>query len=125
MELQLAILNTSSTPIYKQLYDQMAFQVIRGELEGGYCLPPIRQLATALGISVISIKRAWEDLERDGFITTNVGRGCFVRELSSEDRAELRLSLAVDQLAESKKVYRALGMTRDEVLALVREHYGE
>ena len=124
MELQLAILNTSDTPLYKQLYDQVAFEVLRGELRGGYCLPPIRQLASALGISVISIKRAWEELERDGFITTNVGRGCFVRDLSLEERDALRLSLALSQLEKSAAVYRSLGMNAEDVVRLVREHYG-
>lgn len=123
MEIQLTILNTSNTPIYRQLYDQIAFQVIRGELRGGYCLPPIRTVAAQLGISVISIKRAWEELERDGYIHTMVGRGCFVADLSYNERMEKRSGLALAQLNESSVVYRELGMTADELVALIKANY--
>ena len=123
MEVQLSILNTSDTPIYRQLYDQIAFQVIRGELSGGYCLPPIRALAGQLGISVISIKRAWEELERDGFIHTMVGRGCFVAYLSYEVRIEKRISLALEEFSGCAATFRALGMSPEDVLRLVKENY--
>lgn len=123
MELQLSILNNSDTPIYRQLYDQIAFQVIRGELTGGYCLPPIRQVALQLGISVISIKRAWDELERDGIITTMVGRGCFIADLSIEELEEKRAALALEQLEKSAAVYRSLGMSAEDVIRLVKENY--
>ena len=125
MELKLSILDTSDTPIYRQLYDQVASQVIRGDLTGGYCLPPIRQIAADLGISVISIKRAWEELERDGFITTMVGRGCFIRTLSDYERDELRRTLALDRLRKSMPVYYSLGMSRDDLIRLIREYCTE
>ena len=122
-ELQLSILNSSDTPIYKQLYDQIAFQVIRGELRGGYCLPPIRQIASMLGISVISIKRAWDELERDGYIAAMVGRGCFIVELTQAEIGEKRRLLALEQLRRSSAVYRSLGMSREDVIELVRGNY--
>ncbi len=123
MEVQLSVLNTSDTPIYKQLYDQIAFQVIRGELSGGYCLPPIRTLAGQLGVSVISIKRAWEELERDGYINTMVGRGCFVAYLSYDERMQKREALALEKFSECAAVFRALGMSREDALALVLKNY--
>ncbi len=123
MDFQLSILNTSDTPIYKQLYDQIAFQVIRGELAGGYCLPPIRALAGQLGVSVISIKRAWEELERDGYINTMVGRGCFVADLSYDERMQMREALALDKFSECAAVFRALGMGAEDVSKLVKDNY--
>ena len=78
MDLNLPIMGASDTPIYKQVFDGIAAQILCGSLPGGTCLPPIRTIAAQLGISVITIKRAWEELERSGLITTNVGRGCFV-----------------------------------------------
>lgn len=125
MGLQLSILNTSETPIYRQLYDEISCQIIRGELTGGFCLPPIRQLAADLGISVISIKRAWDELERDGFIATMVGRGCFVANLTIEERDALRRKLALEQLEKSSRVYRELGMSAEEIVSLVRENYAD
>lgn len=125
MGLKLSIANTSDTPIYRQLYDEISYQIIRGELTGGFCLPPIRQLASELGISVISIKRAWDDLERDGLISTMVGRGCFVADLSIVERDALRKKLALEQLEKSSRIYRELGMSADELVLLVRESYRE
>ena len=123
MELSLSILNTSDKPIYRQLYEQLAFQVVTGKLEGGYPLPPIRALASSLGISVISIKRAWEELERDGFIVTMVGRGCFVSELSDDERLKRRRELALSELKASFASLRKLELTKDELIALITDNY--
>ena len=125
MELSLSILNTSDKPIYRQLYEQLAFQVVTGKLEGGYPLPPIRALASSLGISVISIKRAWEELERDGFIVTMVGRGCFVSELSDDERLKRRRELALSELKASFASLRKLELTKDELIALISDNYEE
>lgn len=123
MELSLSILNTSDKPIYRQLYEQLAFQIVTGKLTGGTPLPPIRALANSLGISVISIKRAWEELERDGFIVTMVGRGCFISDLGDEERSARRRELALGELGSSFASLRQLGLTGDELIALISEHY--
>ena len=125
MSLQLSILNTSDVPIYKQLYEQVAFQIIRGELSAGSPLPPIRQVALSLGISVISIKRAWEELERDGYIVTMVGRGCFAADLTPDDIADKRRQLASAELRRGCAVCRSLGMSREEAVRLVSQLYGD
>lgn len=123
MELSLSILNTSDKPIYRQLYEQLAVQIVTGKLSGGYCLPPIRALADSLGISVISIKRAWEELERDGLIVTMVGRGCFVADMAREELIERRRELALSALAPGIGALRSLGMTREELIELIKESY--
>ena len=123
MEISLSILNTSDKPIYRQLYEQLAFQIVTGKLTGGTPLPPIRALASSLGISVISIKRAWEELERDGFIVTMVGRGCFVSELNEDERCERRLELALSELKASFASLKRLEITEDELIALITDNY--
>lgn len=123
MEISLSILNTSDKPIYRQLYEQLAFQIVTGKLTGGTPLPPIRALASSLGISVISIKRAWEELERDGFIVTMVGRGCFVSELNDDERCERRLELALSELKASFASLKRLEITEDELIALITDNY--
>ncbi len=125
MELSLSILNTSDKPIYRQLYEQIAFQTVTGKLEGGYCLPPIRALANSLGISVISIKRAWEELERDGFIVSMVGRGCFIADLSLDERSRLRRELALAELKECFSALKRLELTLEELIELIDESYSE
>lgn len=70
--------NSSGRPIYEQITSQIKAAIIRGELTEGDALPSMRLLAKDLRISVITTKRAYEDLERDGFIETVAGKGCFI-----------------------------------------------
>lgn len=95
--------NASGKPIYEQITDQVKEQIMAGTLRAGDALPSMRLLARELRISVITTKRAYEELEREGFLTTVPGKGCFVAprdlELVREDarrRAEEHLSQAAD-----------------------------
>ena len=96
--------NSSGKPIYQQIADQVKEQVCSGALTAGEALPSMRLLAKELRISVITTKRAYEELEREGFLQNIPGKGCFVapqnRELLREAqlrRVEEFLSLAVDE----------------------------
>ena len=76
--LNIIIRNSSGQPIYDQIYEQLRAPIVSGALPEGEMLPSIRGLAKELRISVITTKRAYEELERDGFIYTVAGKGCFV-----------------------------------------------
>ena len=96
--------NSSGKPIYEQIADQVREQILSGALSAGDALPSMRVLAKELRISVITAKRAYEELERDGFLDNVPGKGCFVapqnRELLREAqlrRVEDVLALAVDE----------------------------
>ena len=78
--MQLYIDNRSGTPIYDQIYSQIKVQIIGGDLQAGDALPSIRGLARDLRISVITTKRAYDELEREGFLYTVPAKGCFVAE---------------------------------------------
>ena len=106
--MNLIISNTSDKPIYQQLFEQISAQIIKGELKEGFCLPPIRTVARELRISVIPVKKAWEDLERSGFIHSMVGKGCFVASLLPEERNRKR-----DELARREIKKRILPIIRD------------
>ena len=101
--MDIIIRNSGGVPIYDQITRQIKGLILRGELREGEALPSMRLLAKELRISVITTKRAYEELERDGFLTTIPGKGCFVAprnlELVREDtlrRVEEHLSRAVD-----------------------------
>ena len=101
--MDIIISNSGGIPIYDQITRQMKGLILKGELREGEALPSMRLLAKELRISVITTKRAYEELERDGFLTTIPGKGCFVAprnlELVREDtlrRVEEHLSRAVD-----------------------------
>ncbi len=110
-----------SLPLYRQIYDSVAGDILRGELRPGEALPPIRTVALELQISVISVKRAWEELERDGFITTAVGRGSFAAALTEEERREKRRLLLLERLSPVVSAARTLGAGKEEVLSALGE----
>ena len=102
--MNLIISNSSGKPIYEQITAQIKNSILNGELQEGEALPSMRALAQDLRISVITTKRAYEDLERDGFVVTVAGKGCFVApknlELMREEqrkKVEEALQCAVDQ----------------------------
>lgn len=102
--MNLIISNSSGRPIYEQITAQIKNSILNGELQEGEALPSMRALAKDLRISVITTKRAYEDLERDGFVVTVAGKGCFVApknlELMREEqrkKVERALQCAVDQ----------------------------
>ncbi len=101
--MDIIIRNTGESPIYDQIKNKIKGHILRGELREGEALPSLRLLAKDLRVSVITTKRAYEELEREGFITTVPGKGCFVAarnlELVREDalrRVEEHLAKAVE-----------------------------
>lgn len=121
--MNIAISSTSDKPIYQQLFEQISAQILKGELESGYCLPPIRQAAKELRVSVITIKKAWEELERGGLINTITGKGCFVAEFSSDEILQLRNEMVMRQMTIDAPYYMSFGLTINEVIELLKKVY--
>ncbi|BBI33374.1 GntR family transcriptional regulator [Cohnella abietis] len=121
--MNIAISNTSEKPIYQQLFEQISAQIFKGELENGYCLPPIRQAAKELRISIITVKKAWEELERSGLIYTITGKGCFVAELSREDMLQKRNEMILSKMVTDISYYKSFGLTIEEVVELLKKVY--
>ena len=92
--MELIIRNTAGQPIYDQISSQIKAQIIAGTLQPGEALPSIRALAKDLKISVITTKRAYDELEAEGFVTTVAGKGCFVAEKNLEDHLSAAAELA-------------------------------
>ena len=82
--MDIIISNTSGVPIYEQIEEQIKSQIMTGALTAGEALPSMRVLAKELKISIITTKRAYEDLERDGFIESVTGKGSFVKGVNSD-----------------------------------------
>ena len=114
-ELDIIISNASDKPIYEQITSQVKAQILSGTLAAGAKLPSIRALASDLGVSVITTKRAYADLEQLGFICTVQGKGCFVAEGNQELLRENQLCHIEDLLAKAASQAEALGVTRDKL----------
>ena len=107
--------NKCSLPIYDQIYSQIKAQIISGELQEHEALPSIRNLAKDFRISVITTKRAYEDLEADGFITTMPGRGSFVAPQNPALHREESVKQMEEHLQHAIDAARRGGITKDEV----------
>ncbi len=121
--INIVISNTSDKPIYQQLFEQISSQIIKGELENNHGLPPIRTVAKELRISIITVKKAWEELEREGLIYSVVGRGCFVAELTNNDLSEIRDVLVDVKMEKDLEYYKELGLSEDDLVNKIRELY--
>ena len=123
--LHIVISNQSGKPIYEQIVEQVKALIISGELKEGDALPSMRLLAQELRISVITTKRAYEELERDGFIETFPGKGSFVARRNMEFIREEQLKKAEAHLQQAVELAHSSGITLEELLEIVRLQYGE
>lgn len=100
IHMDIIISNSSGVPIYEQIREQIKSQIMTGELKEGDSLPSMRLLAKELKISIITTKRAYEDLERDGFIESFTGRGSFVKGINN-DMVRENMRFAIQELLET------------------------
>jgi len=122
---KITLSQTSKTPLYRQIKEQIKDQIICGELKEGDALPSIRVLAKDLHVSVITTKRAYEELENEGFIFSSVGKGTFVAGQQKEVLREWRLRELENQLEELVVEGKRLGLTEQDLIELVKIYYRE
>lgn len=113
--MQLYIDNRSGAPIYDQIYSQIKDAILSGQVTEGEALPSIRALAKDLRISVITTKRAYDELESEGFIYTLPGKGCFVAERSTELLREENLKKIESHMQEIRRLASACRLTEQEL----------
>lgn len=106
----ITVKSSSHEPIYEQIADQIKKMIINQQLKPGESLPSIRKLAADLNISVITTKRAYDELEKEGYIETVVGKGCFVSGENTEFIKEKKLKMVEDKLSEVIKESRVLNI---------------
>ena len=123
--MEIIISNSSGKPIYEQITSQIKNAIITGELSAGEALPSMRALARDLRISVITTKRAYEDLERDGFIETVAGKGCFVANKNMTLIKEEQLRIVEEILQGCVDTARSSGITLAELIEILSVLYGE
>ena len=123
--MDILISNASSEPIYQQIADQIQRLILSGTLAPGEALPSMRLLAKELRISVITTKRAYEELEAAGFIQTVAGKGCFVSAQSPAMLHEVRLHMAEEHLRKAIQVARIGGIPLAEMVELMTVLYEE
>ena len=123
--MQIIISTQSKEAIYEQIFKQIRQQILTGELQPGEALPSMRQLAKDLHISVITTKRAYEELEKQGYIYSIVGKGSFVSEQNVDIIHERKLNALEEKMNEVVVNGKELGLTLKELQDLLEIYYKE
>lgn len=123
--MKILISNSNKQPIYEQISFQIKEQIIKGELVKDELLPSIRNLAKELQISVITTKRAYEELERDGFIHTVPGKGTFVAGQNLNSIKEKKFKMIEEDLIKIVNDSRMLNISKDELIKSITLIYGQ
>ena len=123
--LNISISHTSTIPLYEQIQTQIKNQILNGSLKPGEGLPSIRNLAKELKVSIITTKRAYEELEKDGFIETVIGKGTFVSHQNPERLKEFTLYEIENKLEEIIKQAKSVGITLEEGIEIFKSIYEE
>ena len=122
--MEIIISNSGERPIYEQITVQIKNMVMSGRLKEGDLLPSMRTLAKELRVSVITTKRAYEDLERDGFITTVVGKGSFVKAADTRLMREEKLKQIEELLSRAAALAQQSGISRRELEEIIEVLWG-
>lgn len=118
--MNIIISNTLGIPIYEQIAKELKNEIISGNLKEDELLPSIRSLAAELRVSVITTKRAYEELERDGYIYTIKGKGSYVAEQNRELLREEKLKEIEDKLIEVINISNSIGLEFDELIEMLK-----
>ena len=123
--MDIIISNSSNDPIYLQIVSQIKGMIMSGELAPGEALPSMRNLAMQMRVSLITTKRAYEELERDGFIETYTGKGSFVKAQNAELLKEENLRQSEEYLQKAVQKAKMSGITFEELTDILKMLYDE
>jgi GntR family transcriptional regulator len=119
----IVVRTTSQIPIYQQLYDQISSQILNGDLKSDSLLPSIRGMAKELRVSIITIKKTWELLERNEYIYTIKGKGSYVKKNTKASLDKKKLDTIKKSLKGDISLYKTMGITKEELIDLIKELY--
>ncbi|NLZ45498.1 MAG: GntR family transcriptional regulator [Clostridiales bacterium] len=123
--MEIIISNASNQPIYEQIYSQIKNLIVSGKLVSGELLPSIRSLAKDLRISVITTKRAYDELEKDGYIYTVASKGSYVAQKNMEIIKEQHLKEIEEYMGKIAKLAPACRLSEDDLIEMLKIIYNE
>jgi len=121
--MEIIISSRTKKPIYEQITHQIKGMIMTGELKAGESLPSMRALAKSIHVSVITVQRAYEDLQRDGFIETTVGRGSFVSGQNKDFIQEEQLRKVEEHLETAVEIAKANGIAESKLIEILKLIY--
>ena len=123
--MEIIISNNANKPIYEQITTQIKAMIMSGELQAGDAIPSMRSLAKSIHVSVITVQKAYEDLQTDGFIETTVGRGSFVSARNKEFYQEEQQRIAEEHLQAAANIGRVSNIPLSKLTELLTMFYME
>ena len=123
--MEIIISSNKGQPIYEHITSQIKAKVMSGELQTGDSIPSMRALAKSIHVSVTSVQKAYEDLQRDGFIETTVGRGSFITANNKDFYQEERQRQMEEHLQEAAEIARTSGISLGKTIDLLTMFYQE
>ena len=123
--MKIIISNTSDTPLYQQIKDQIKDAILKNELVEGDPLPSIRSFANDLQVSVLTIRRVYEELEQEGFVVSQVGIGTFVSASNVELLRDAKRRLVEQKMQDMIQTAKSLNISKDELNAMMDILYEE
>ena len=123
--MEIFINNHASVPIYEQISSQIKALIMSGELKAGEALPSIRGLAKSLHISVLTVQKAYDTLQSDGFIETTAGKGCFVSAQNQDFYLEEQQKRIEEHLTEAIEIAKVSGIKLKQLQSLLSLLYEE
>ena len=122
--MNILISTLSQTPIYEQIQNQIKDLVLSGKLKPEEQLPSIRLMAKDLKVGIITVKRAYQELENEGIIVNVQGKGCFVADIDEKKIKEVHLDMLKERLMDIKEFTNTVGINKDEIIEIINEVYG-
>lgn len=124
-DMKILISNYSSLPIYEQIREQIKESILKGEIEPGSMLPSIRVLASQCKVGVITVKRAYEELEKEGLIFNRQGKGCFVKEINQEEVMKQYEEQLKEKIKELRMFCKEHAISEARMMTLMNEYKEE
>ena len=125
LSVDIIISNNANKPIYEQITSQIKAMIMSGELQAGDAIPSMRALAKSIHVSVITVQKAYEELQRDGFIETTVGRGSFVSAQNKAFYQEAQQRIAEEHLKIAADIGRVNNISLESLIEVLKLFYTE
>lgn len=117
--MNIVISNTSDKPLYQQIKDQIKEAILTGELKNGELLPSIRNFSSELRVSVLTIRRVYDELEKDGFVSSQAGKGTFVLAGNIDLIKDTRRLMVEDKMTEMVSIAKSMGISKKELIDMM------
>ncbi|WP_298030816.1 GntR family transcriptional regulator [uncultured Dysosmobacter sp.] len=123
--MEIVVSNRASRPLYEQIASQIKAAIMSGELSAGEPIPSMRALAKSLQISVLTVQKAYETLQSEGFIETTAGKGCYVSAQNQDFYMEEQQKKIEEKFTEAIEIARSSGITLEKLIGLLSILYQE